>query len=171
MGFEQEAFETIMGNANGNMSVWDEMRRAGKGEPFVLRHLAKHGSSTPSQLAAALRVSSGRISTVLGSLEKKGYVTRAIDPDDRRGIRVTLTAAGEEQINRYRDEMRERICWVFSQMGERRTRELVELADEFTAYLSMCRPGEPLPTPEQVRAAFAERESRREAARSGMRGA
>lgn len=159
MGFEQEAFEAIMGDASGGMSVWDEVRRAGKGESFVLRYLAKHGSATPSQLAAALKVSSGRISAVLGALEKKGYVVRAIDPEDRRGIRVTLTAAGEEQINRYRDEMRAHICWVFSQMGERRTRELVELIGEFSAYLSLCKPGGPTPTPEQVKEAFAGRET------------
>lgn len=160
MGFEQEAFESIMGNATGSMTVWDEMRRVGRGEPFVLHYLAKHGPSAPSQLAAALKVSSGRISTVLGALERKGYVTRSIDPKDRRGIRVTLTDAGNERIGRYRDEMRERICWVFSQMGERRTRELVDLTGEFTAYLSLCKPGGPMPTPEQVRDAFAERETR-----------
>lgn len=158
MGFEQEAFEALSDRACSGM--WDDMRRASKGEPFALRHLAKHGPSTPSQLAAALKVSSGRVSAVLGSLERKGYITREIDPHDRRGILVRLTDAGRDRIERYREDMRRKVCWVFSQMGERRTREFVDLMGEFTVYMSLCRPDEPLPTPEQVRAAFAERESR-----------
>lgn len=161
MGFEQEAFDAMMSDVRDNAAIWDEMHRAGKGEPFVLRHLAKHGPCAPSRLAAALGVSSGRISAVLGALEKKGYIERSIDPDDRRGIRVTLTPEGEEQILRYRNEMRERVCWVFSQMGERRSRELVDLVGEFATYMSLCHHDGPLPTPEQVDAAFEARALRR----------
>lgn len=161
MGFEREAFDAMMDDVNVNAPIWDEMRRAGKGEPFVLRHLSKHGPCAPSQLAAALGVSSGRISAVLGALERKGYVERSIDPDDRRGIRVTLTAEGERRILHYRNEMRDRVCWVFSQMGERRSRELVDLIGEFATYMSLCRPGEPFPAPDRVAGAFEARARRR----------
>lgn len=58
------------------------------------------------------------------------------------------------------DEMRSAICWIFSQMGERRTREFVDLLSEFTTYMSICHPGQPRPTAEQVRGAFAERDKR-----------
>lgn len=161
MGFEQEAFDAMMADVGrSEMTLWDEMRRAGKGEPFVLKHLEENGPSAPSHLAAALKVSSGRISTMLGAMEKKGYITREIDPNDRRGIKVTLTDRGREQVERYREDMRERICWVFSQMGERRTRELLDLAGEFSVYMSLCKPGAPMPTAEQVAEAFAKRVKR-----------
>ena len=48
-------------------------------------------------------------------------------------------------------------------MGERRTREFVDLVSEFTTYMSICHPGQPRPTAEQVREAFVER-GKREAA-------
>ena len=94
------------------------------------------------------------------NLEKKGWVTRDIDSKDRRIIRVNLTDSGREQSHRMIEEMRSAICWIFSQMGERRTREFVDLVSEFTIYMSICHPGRPRPTAEQVREAFVERDKR-----------
>lgn len=161
MGFEQEAVSELYASVCGNRSKMQrEFTRGAHGEQFVLRELSVKGTQSPSQLAAALQTSSGRISTVLSALEKKGWVTRDIDPEDRRIIRVNLTDSGREQSRRMMDEMRSAICWIFSQMGERRTRAFVELLSEFTTYMSICHPGQPRPTAEQVSEAFAERDRR-----------
>ena len=145
MGFEQEAVSELYASVWGNRSTMQrEFTRGAHGEQFVLRELSMKGTQTPSQLASALRASSGRISTVLSSLEKKGWVTRDIDSKDRRIIRVNLTDSGREQSHRMIEEMRSAICWIFSQMGERRTREFVDLVSEFTTYMSICHPGRPL---------------------------
>ena len=69
-------------------------------------------------------------------------------------------SSGREQSHRMIEEMRSAICWIFSQMGERRTREFVDLVSEFTTYMSICHPGQPRPTAEQVREAFVERGKR-----------
>lgn len=159
MGFEQEAVSELYASVWGNRSTMQrEFTRGAHGEQFVLRELSMKGTQTPSQLASALQASSGRISTVLSSLEKKGWVTRDIDSKDRRIIRVNLTDSGREQSHRMIEEMRSAICWIFSQMGERRTREFVDLVSEFTTYMSICHPGRPRPTAEQVREAFVERD-------------
>ena len=135
MGFEQEAVSELYASVWGNRSTMQrEFTRGAHGEQFVLRELSMKGTQTPSQLASALQASSGRISTVLSSLEKKGWVTRDIDSKDRRIIRVNLTDSGREQSHRMIEEMRSAICWIFSQMGERRTREFVDLVSEFTTY-------------------------------------
>lgn len=118
MGFEQEAVSELYASVWGNRSTMQrEFTRGAHGEQFVLRELSMKGTQTPSQLASALQASSGRISTVLSSLEKKGWVTRDIDSKDRRIIRVNLTDSGREQSHRMREEMRSAICWIFSQMG------------------------------------------------------
>ena len=144
MGFEQEAVSELYASVWGNRSTMQrEFTRGAHGEQFVLRELSMKGTQTPSQLASALQASSGRISTVLSSLEKKGWVTRDIDSKDRRIIRVNLTDSGREQSHR-----------------ERRTREFVDLVSEFTTYMSICHPGQPRPTAEQVREAFVERGKR-----------
>ncbi|KFI74056.1 transcriptional regulator [Bifidobacterium minimum] len=88
-------------------------------------------------------------------LERKGFVTRDMDPDDRRTVLVNLTSLGREEVERGYEEMRSSICWIFQQMGERRTREFVALTKEFSTYMSLCKPGEPRPSAEEIAAAFA----------------
>lgn len=136
MGFEREALSELYASVWGNRSkMQKEFARGAHGEPFILHELALRGTMTPSQLASSLKASSGRISTVLAALEKKGLITRDIDPDDRRIIRVNLTDAGRERSKCDLEEMRSAICWIFSQMGERRTREFVDLLSEFSTYM------------------------------------
>ncbi|KAB7789767.1 MarR family winged helix-turn-helix transcriptional regulator [Bifidobacterium leontopitheci] len=157
MGFEQEAVSKLYAKAwCHRSSMQRDMTRGAHGESLALRQLCDHGALTPSQLAEFLRVSSGRVSTLLSSLEKKGYVTRTGDPDDRRVVRVAITDEGRAKAERDMDAMRDAVCWIFSQMGERRTREFVDLTCEFMTYMSICRPGEPRPTPEEIRKAFDE---------------
>lgn len=144
MGFEREALSELYASVWGNRSkMQKEFARGAHGEPFILHELALRGTMTPSQLASSLKASSGRISTVLAALEKKGLITRDIDPDDRRIIRVNLTDAGRERSKCDLEEMRSAICWIFSQMGERRTREFVDLLSEFSTYMAICHPGAP----------------------------
>jgi MarR family 2-MHQ and catechol resistance regulon transcriptional repressor len=78
------------------------------------RHLAGHGLSTSQfgilealyhlgtlsqrDLAEKLLKSTGNISIVLKSLEKRGLVSRTRDPDDNRYMQVCLTDAGRELL-------------------------------------------------------------------------
>ena len=128
--------------------------RGAQGEMFVLRELAFQGPRTPSQLAEAMGATSGRISTILSGLAKKGWVVRTADPADRRSVVVALSDEGDQAVREHGEDLTERLEWVFSQMGERRTRDFVKLLGEFMTYLSICDPGGPQPTSEQVEAAF-----------------
>ena len=132
------------------------MSRESKGAPFIIREVEFRGAQTPSQVAAALKVTSGRISTLLAALEKKGLIEREVDPDDRRIVHVNLTEQGRAKAKQQREDMYDAICWVFSQMGERRTREFVDLTEEFATYMTICIPGRPRPTAEEVKRAFAQ---------------
>ena len=128
--------------------------RGTQGEMFVLRELAFQGPRTPTQLADAMGATSGRISSILSSLNRKGWIVRTGDPADRRSVVVELSDDGRRAFKDHGDELIARLEWVFSQMGERRTRDFVGLLGEFMTYLSICGPeGEP-PTAEQVRAAL-----------------
>ncbi len=161
LSFEQEAFHKLMSNIWGRKSqMQEEMSKGVKGEPFIVQELAMRGSQTPTQLAASMRATTGRVSTLLSALEKKGYVARELDADDRRIVHVSLTEEGMAYARKQREDMREAVCWIFSQMGERRAREFVDLTVEFTTYMSLCTPGKPRPTAEQVEAAFRSCEDR-----------
>ncbi len=157
MGFEQEAFDRLMRVTWGKRSqMQKEISRGAKGEPFVVQELYVKGAMMPSQIAQAMQATTGRVSVLLSALEKKGQIVREPDPEDRRSVLVRLTEAGEERARRQREDMRDAVCWIFSQMGERRTREFIDLTNEFTTYMTLCMPGKPRPTAEQVKQAFAD---------------
>ena len=103
MGFERESFDKLMKVVWGKKSQMQQaMSRDSKGEPFIIRELEFKGAQTPSQLATALKVTSGRISTLLAALEKKGLIEREVDPNDRRIVHVNLTEQGDRKSTRDR---------------------------------------------------------------------
>jgi len=61
------------------------------GPPYTLK---------PSQLYSRLRRSSGGMTKILKRLEEGGHVSRSPDPDDGRGMRVTLTDRGRSLQDR-----------------------------------------------------------------------
>jgi len=62
-------------------------------EGNVLLHLLTQGEELgQEQLVEQLTISKPAVSRSLASLEDKGFVTRQPDPDDRRALRVRLTA-------------------------------------------------------------------------------
>ncbi len=72
----------------GEFDVLASLRRSGK--PYQL---------TPTELYNSLMITSGTITNRLDHLEKAGLITRSPNPDDRRGIVVSLTRKGIEFMN------------------------------------------------------------------------
>jgi DNA-binding MarR family transcriptional regulator len=74
-----------------------------RGEFDVLATLRRAGSPdgmTAGMLARSSMVTSGAVTNRLDRLVAKGYVTRDVDPANRRTIVVALTPAGRELIDR-----------------------------------------------------------------------
>ncbi|MFT8593392.1 MAG: MarR family transcriptional regulator [Bifidobacterium sp.] len=151
MSFADEAFEQIRRNfRSAHSGMMKKANRESQGEPLILSILMRKGEQTPSRLAEFSGSSSARISAVLGTLEKKGMITRRIDPDDRRNILVSITSQGKERIENNHREMRETLTWIFEQMGEQKTHDFMKLMNEFVTYMALTQPGEPRPTKELV---------------------
>lgn len=69
-------------------------------ELLACLHRAEPGHRlSAGQLMAQLQLTSGAITNRVAGLERKGCVTRDIDPNDRRSILVTLTPAGRERAH------------------------------------------------------------------------
>jgi DNA-binding MarR family transcriptional regulator len=69
----------------------------GQGDFDVLAALRRAGAPyarTPQQLLASLMVTSGAVTKQVDRLAGKGLVTREVNPDDRRGRSIALTATG-----------------------------------------------------------------------------
>ena len=101
-----------------------------QGECFVLRCLARSAKPLlPSDLSNLAQSSTARIAVVLNTLEKKGYITRAIDPSDRRRVLVSLTPAGAEYIQGVRRQLRQRMRVLLEELGEADAKEYLRITE------------------------------------------
>ncbi|MDR2687127.1 MAG: transcriptional regulator [Oscillospiraceae bacterium] len=107
----------------------DMLHQHMKGEAFVL-HVLSHteGAALPGQLRSATCTSSARVAATLGSLEQKGFITREIDPADRRRILVRLTDEGRRAWETTHGALHGRLEGTLRALGEDDTRELLRLA-------------------------------------------
>ena len=85
---QEEAFGRL-GLNRGEVGVLGALRMAGPGRQL-----------SPTRLFKGLMLSSAGITSRLDRLERRGYVKRSRDPDDRRGVLVELTDAGREVLDR-----------------------------------------------------------------------
>ena len=77
-----------------------DLARSDYGVLAMLRRAGSPYELSPSQLTNRLARSSGGMTKILKRLEEAGLVQRLPDPDDGRGSRVSLTAAGLELQDR-----------------------------------------------------------------------
>lgn len=79
-------------------AVESEMDRQGVDLNFsqflALKLLGHETPMTPVELARALHYNPGALTRLLDKLEQRGYLRRVPDPDDRRALRLELTAQG-----------------------------------------------------------------------------
>jgi len=129
MDYEKLAEQFLRG---GHASMRDSPQRriddSMRGENFVLFFLAtRSGSVTPGDLCAEMGVSTARVAATLNSLESKGLISRRIDPDDRRRVRVELTEAGRRVADDQRRLILARTTSMLQMLGEQDATELVRI--------------------------------------------
>lgn len=125
----QDYQELLTSNQRNAMKIFS---RINQGEIFVLQYLISHSEPVlPSELSEALGSSKGRISSLLGVLEGKGYIERNIDKSNRRNILVTITDAGRKSVNADMNAIKKRLAGIFSEMGQSDTIDFLRLFKKF----------------------------------------
>ena len=69
-----------------------------------LRYLLENTFPQVKELASNMNLTAARVTNLLNSLEKKGYIQRTISNKDRRVIQVKLTTQGKKFANNIQDE-------------------------------------------------------------------
>lgn len=67
-------------------------------QSWVLFHLAGREGSSIKEIAAAIQLDSPVVTGVVDRLVKEGLVTRQEDPNDRRSVKISITARGNEIV-------------------------------------------------------------------------
>ena len=120
------SLEDIMSSSRVNMI--EHMSRNGKGELFILKYLYDRNKAViPSEISNVMHVSTTRISTVLGVLEKKGQIKREVDTSNRRFTLVTITEEGRKRTVSEMQEIQGQMVKVFTKMGEQESIEFIRL--------------------------------------------
>ena len=81
----------------------------------ALATVRKRGPITLGELAACEQVAPPTMTKVVEKLESRGFVTRRVDPNDRRVARVTVTTAGTRYLERTRAR---RTAWLAERLGQ-----------------------------------------------------
>ncbi|MEV7551120.1 MarR family transcriptional regulator [Amycolatopsis sp. NPDC089917] len=101
-----EAVFAKHGLKQGEFDVLAALRRSGK--PYTL---------IPSELSATLMMSRAGMTSRIDRLESAGLVERALDPEDRRSFRVTLTERGFEVVDAAMTEHAANVATLLSPLG------------------------------------------------------
>jgi DNA-binding MarR family transcriptional regulator len=65
---------------------------------FLLRKLIEAGSLAPSEIADLVYADRPTATSLLGTMERAGWVTRRRDPADGKRVIVAITAAGRKKL-------------------------------------------------------------------------
>lgn len=109
------------------------------GEMFVLNFLfLKNETAMPGEISEEMGVSTARMATILGSLEKKELIERKIDRTDRRKIIVSITSFGIRIVKEKRECTVSKVEKLLMELGEEDALEFVRLMGKVTDISFRC---------------------------------
>lgn len=105
-------------------------------EVHILERIEKASSNTMSHLARTLMVTSGTLTTNISRLEKKGYVERYRDENDRRIVRLRNTPKALEVLKNHDEFHENMINKVIGDLGLEENEVLNATLENILEYFS-----------------------------------
>lgn len=87
-----------------------------------------------STISSALKLAMPTVTELVKGLVENGYVERNPDPDDRRVVRVCLTATGAAVIRQAKEAFLQSFTGLVDYLGEEKGNQLVDLLSGVFAY-------------------------------------
>lgn len=82
-----------------------------------------------SEVRLYLAISKAAISQMLTSLEKKGYINRHVDKNNRRNLIVTLTDAGQKTLEIQSEKFSGKLGKIISRLGENEVKQMITIVN------------------------------------------
>lgn len=92
----------------------------------ILMILEENGPMRISQIAATETIRIPTASNAVNQLETMELVTRVRDTSDRRGVSVTLTDKGREELRRLSEERAEQLASMLDSLSDEELKEVAE---------------------------------------------
>lgn len=103
---------------------------------WVLEHLSRREGCPMNELARFLRVSKPAVTGLADRLIAQGLIAREGDPQDRRIVRVRLTAKGHRVLRTLGDQKRRILVDVFGKIASARREQYLGTLEEVVRILS-----------------------------------
>lgn len=100
---------------------------------LVLRLLSRSGPQRMSDLAEELSINPGAVTAMVDRLEARDLVERVRDDEDRRIVRVSLTAEGAEQLRESEADVRVQMREMFGVLDPDQIEALIAIYGKLTA--------------------------------------
>ena len=91
------------------------------------------GGVRQKTLVDELDISPAAVSELVTKLEKDKYVSREVDPDDKRATLIKLTDLGKARAAELADERNERFSKAFTALTDKEKDQLLKLLEKLTA--------------------------------------
>ena len=97
----------------------------------AMMYLKAFPTSTVGELASEMDMSSSAIAQFTDRLVDLGFIAKEIDKNDRRIVRLSLTANGKVHLESCHRVLLEKVSKVFSHMSEEDLKEVVRIFTNF----------------------------------------
>lgn len=110
------------------LNIHKQFNESMHGEIFTLYYISQSEENViPSDISNDIGISTARVAATLNSLEKKGMITRKIDPSDRRRVLVEITPLGKKEIDNHIKMIKDITINMLSYLGEDDAKEYVRI--------------------------------------------
>jgi len=96
-------------------------------EIFVLRQLSSKEEPTMSELGRSISMDLSTLTRMVDKLVGKEFVVRKRDPEDRRMVRVAITAEGRKIISRFEEQKKKKIESILRQMTSQERKDVLNI--------------------------------------------
>ncbi len=134
MDYRKLAYEFLkIGYVMSRSQSQRKINEMAQGELYVLNFLFNKGETAlPSEISDEMKVSTARMATILGSLEKRNYIERTIDKNDRRKVIVSITEEGSNFVQQNQKIILDRVENLFKELGEKDSLEYVRITKKIS---------------------------------------
>lgn len=106
------------------------------GQDGVILLLAEGEALTPGQLAQRLGVKAPTMTRTVGRMEAQGFVTRKPDGDDGRAVKVHLTEAGQQSVERIQAAIEASAAQALDGFSDKEIRNMLKLLRSLNSNLT-----------------------------------